>query len=276
MKTARRLKNCIGEARRWMALRMLKLNDEKTKMMIFTSKHHLRMYGGCSLRIGDDTVSPSDRIRNLGVHMDQHLTMTDHVTAVCAACNYHLYRLSSIRHYLTTEAAKSAVNALVTSRLDYCNSLLHNIPLLQTARLQRVQNNAARLITRTSKHDHITPVLKELYWLPVESRIAFKMLVMTYKCINGLAPSYLAELVQPRKRDGRLRQNYAPTLHQGITKKCIGDSAFGAAAPRLWNELPVNIRASGTLAVFRKCLKTYLFIRHLINSNCFEMMDIAL
>ena len=112
VKTARRLANCIGEARRWMALRMLKLNDEKTKMVIFTSKHHLRMYGGCSLTIGDDTVSPSDRIRNLGVHMDQHLTMTDHVTAVCAACNYHLYRLSSIRHYLTTEAAKSAVNAL--------------------------------------------------------------------------------------------------------------------------------------------------------------------
>ncbi|KAI0209869.1 hypothetical protein LSAT2_005463 [Lamellibrachia satsuma] len=178
VKTLRRLENCIGEARRWMALRMLKLNDEKTKMMLFTSKHHLRMYGGCSLTIGDDTVSPSDHIRNLGVHMDQHLTMTDHVTAVCAACNYHLYRLSSIRHYLTTEAAKSAVNALVTSRLDYCNSLLHNIPLSQTARLQCVQNNAARLITCTSKHDHITPVLKELLWLPVESRIAFKMLMV--------------------------------------------------------------------------------------------------
>ncbi|KAI0221073.1 hypothetical protein LSAT2_027508 [Lamellibrachia satsuma] len=144
------------------------------------------MYGGCSLRIGDDTVSPSDRIRSLGVHMDQHLTMTDHVTAVCAACNYHLYRLSSIRHYLTTEAAKSAVNALVTSRLDYCNSLLHNIPLSQTARLQRVQNNAARLITRTSKHDHITPALKELHWLPVESRIAFKMLcVVDTDCLNN-------------------------------------------------------------------------------------------
>ena len=198
-----------------MALHMLKLKDEKTKMMIFTSKHHLKTYGGCSLAIGNDTVSPSDRIKNLGVHMDQHLSMTDHMTAVCAACNYHLYRLSSIRHYLTTEAAKSAVNALVTSRLDYCNSLLHNIPLSQTTRLQRVQNNAARLITRTNKHDHITPVLKELHWLPVESRIAFKMLVLTFKCMNGLAPSYLAELVQPRKRVERLCQKYAPTLHQG-------------------------------------------------------------
>ena len=108
---------------------------------------------------------------------------------------------------------QSAVNALVTSRLDYCNLLLHNIPLSQTARLQLVQNNAAWIITRTSKHDHITTVLKELHWLPVESRIAFKTLVMTFKCISGLASFYLAELVQPRKRDGRLCQNCAPTLH---------------------------------------------------------------
>ena len=85
---------------------------------------------------------------------------------------------------------------------------------------------------------------------------------MTFKCMNCLAPSYLAELFQPRKRNGCLRQNYEPILHQGITKKCIGDSAFGAAAPRLWNELPVNIRASGTLSMFRKCLKTYLIIKH--------------
>ena len=72
------------------------------------------------------------------------------------------------------------------------------------------------------------------------------MFVITFKCISDLAPSYLAELVQPRKRDGRQRQNYVPTLHQDITKKCIGDSAFGATAPRRWNKLPVNIRAYGT------------------------------
>ena len=82
---------------------------------------------------------------------------------------------------------------------------------------------------------------------------------MNVRCMKGLAPSYLAELFQPRKRDGRLRQNYAPTLHQGITKRCIGDSEF---APRQWNELPVNILASGTLYMFRKCLKIYIIIIH--------------
>jgi len=176
-------------------------------MVIFTSKHHLMTYTGCSLRIGDDTVSPADRIRILGVHMDQHLSITDHMTAVCTACNYHLCRLSSIRHYVTTEATKSPVNALVTSRMDFCNSLLHNIPLLQRARLQWVQNDAARRITRTSKQDHIIPMLKELHWLPVESRIAFKILVMTFLMHEWFGASHLAELVQPRKRDGLLHQN---------------------------------------------------------------------
>ena len=116
--TVRQLTDCIREVRRWMTLRMLKLNDDKTEMIIFISKHHLKLYGVCSMTIGADIISPVDCVRHLGVHMDQHLTMTHHVTAVCAACNYHLYRLSSIRHYLTTEATKSAINALVTSHLD--------------------------------------------------------------------------------------------------------------------------------------------------------------
>ena len=131
VETVRRLTDCVREVRRWMTLRMLKLNDDKTEMIIFISKHHLKLYGVCCMTIGADIISPVDCVRNLGVHMDQHLTMTHHVTAVCAACNYHLYRLSSIRHYLTTEATKSAVNALVTSRLDYCNSLLANFPASQ-------------------------------------------------------------------------------------------------------------------------------------------------
>ena len=116
--TVTQLTDCIRAVRRWMTLRMLKLNYDKTEMIIFISKHHLKLYGVCSMNIGADIISPVDCVRNLGVHMDQHLTMTHHVTAVYAACNYHLYRLSSICHYLTTQANKSAINALVTSRLD--------------------------------------------------------------------------------------------------------------------------------------------------------------
>ena len=158
--------------------------------------------------------------------------------------NYHLYRLSSICHYFTTEATKSAIKALLTSRLDYCNSLLVNLPASQIFRLQRIRNYKARLVTRTSRHDHITPVLRGLHWLPVASRIHFKVLVLAYRCVNGLAPTYLSELLHIRTPDGRLRKDYAATLHQFITKKSIGDSSFGTTASRLWNLLPRNIHNS--------------------------------
>ena len=173
-----------------------------------------------------------------------------------------MYRLSSIRHYITAETTKSAVNVLVTSRLDYYNSLLVSHPAKQIFRLQRVQNNASRLITRTSRHDHITPVLMGLHWLPVASRIHFKVLVLAYRCVNGLAPTYLAERLHKRTPDGRLRKDYAPTLHQCINKMSIGESAFGTTAHRLWNFLLADIRDFKTLTFFRKSLKTHLFISH--------------
>ena len=156
----RRLEACIKEIRIWMSIRMLKLNDDKTEMVIFCSKHHLGQYGHCTINIGDSSIIPVSHIRNLGVQMDDHLCMISQVTAICAACNFQLYRLSSVRRYLTVDATKNAVQALITSRLDYCNSLLLNLPTSQIARLQRIQNKAARLVTRTSMREHITPVLK--------------------------------------------------------------------------------------------------------------------
>ena len=127
----------------------------------------------CPINIGNSSIVPKSRVRNLGVIMDQHLSMIDHVSAVCASCNYHLRRLSSIRRYLTQDATRCAVQAFITSKLDYCNSLLLEIPRAQIERLQRIQNKAARLITRTRQRDHIrpTPVLRALHWLPVCQRI---------------------------------------------------------------------------------------------------------
>ena len=97
-------------------------------------------------------------------------------------------RRSSIRHYLATEATNSYVNALVNCHLDYCNSLFVNLLASQLFRVQRAQNNAPILITRTSMHAHITPVLMGLHWLPVASRIQFKLLVLAYRYVIGLAP----------------------------------------------------------------------------------------
>ena len=193
--------------------------------------------------------------------MDQLLTMAPQVTAVSAACNYHLRRLSSLRCYLTTEAARTAVQALITSRLDYCNSLFINISAVHLERLQRLQNKAARLVSRVSSREHVTPILQQLHWLPIHCRAPYKILLMVFKCIHGLAPRYLSQLITTRQRDG-LRHSDAVLLHQPMTNKCVGEQAFGVAAPRLWNALPSEIRSAATLGDFKTALKTHMFKLH--------------
>ena len=128
---------------------------------LHTTRRHI-----VSVTIGESTISPTSHVRNLGVEMDSHLSMSHQVSAICKSCNFHLYRLSSIKRYLTVEATRNAVQALITSRLDYCNSLLAAITSAQVNQLQKMQNKAARLVTRTPRLHHITPVLEQLHWLP--------------------------------------------------------------------------------------------------------------
>ena len=126
-------------------------------------------------------------IGNLGSVFDPSMNMAAHVSKAVKSANYHLRNIGRIRKYLTAESTKGAVISLVTSRFDYCNGLLCGIPEELICKLQRVQNNAARVITLTKKYDHITPVLKELHWLPVRKRIEFKILLLARE-IHPLEP----------------------------------------------------------------------------------------
>ena len=138
--------------------------------------------------------------------MNQHLSMVQQVTSVCGTFNYYLYRPSSIRRFLTTDATRNAIQTLITSRLDYCNSLLAGMPAAQVAQLQSIPNKAARLVSRTPHSSHITPVLNHLHWLPMDSLITYKIAVTVFKCLYNVALSYLVELLTRHHRDGRLRQ----------------------------------------------------------------------
>ena len=232
-----------------MASRWLKLNYDKTELAIFMSAHHQTTYGQCDITIGESKISPASHVRNFGVEMASHLSMSHQVSAICKSCNFHLYRLSSIRCYLTVEATIKAVQALITSRLDYCNSLLTTITSAQVNQLQKMQNKAARLVTRTPRLHHITPVLKQLHCLPLECRIQFKVIVMVFKCLHNEAPSYLCDLLQPRKVDSRLRSDSAIRLYQPIARKSVGERAFSVTAPKLWNNLPTDLRNLNALCV---------------------------
>ena len=116
---------------------------------------------------------------------------------------------------------------------------------------------------RLKKFDHISAHLKSLHWLPVKARIDFKVLLLTYKALNGQAPTYIRDLLQPYKSPRNERLNEKGLLHVPVTKyHTCGDRAFYKAAPKLWNSLPFEIKHKETLTQFKSALKTYLFVKY--------------
>ncbi|XP_042341014.1 uncharacterized protein LOC121942011 [Plectropomus leopardus] len=161
---------------------------------------------------------------------------------------------------LSRQHFETVIHAFVTTRLDYCNALYVGVSGSSVARLQMVQNAAARLLTGTRKHEHISPILASLHWLPIHFRISFKILLFTFKSLNGLAPPYLSELLQPYTPLRSLRSADQLLLSVPKTKRKLrGDRAFAVAAPKLWNDLPLHIRQASSLSVFKSHLKTHLF-----------------
>ena len=153
-----------------------------------------------------------------------------------------------------------SVHAFISSRLDYCNSLFTCLNKTSIDKLQLVHNAAARLLTRSKKSCHITPILASLHWLPVHYRIHFKVLTFTFRAIHGQAPIYITELIHPYTSTRSLRSADQHLLDPPKTNlKTKGDRAFEATAARLWNALPLDLKKAPSEASFKKHLKTHLF-----------------
>ena len=241
----------------------LMINDAKCEFLIIGTRQQLQKINISNVTVGDSVIPPSTCIRNLGSWFDSEMTMDTHITKACSAAFFHLHNIKRISKFLSHDSLSVLIHAFVTSRLDYCNSLLYGLPTAQIMRLQRVQNSAARLLTNTLKFQHITPILHRLHWLPVLYRINFKIILLTYKAIQGLAPRYLQELVIVKKESRYLLRsaNNGPFLSypSGKMLPTLGDRAFAMAAPKLWNALPWHIRSEQSLAVFKCKVKTFLF-----------------
>ena len=141
--------------------------------------------------------APAHKARNIGVTFDNRFLFNDHIASICKSSFYHLRNISYIRKYLSSTTTDILVHAFVSSKLDYCNSLLYGLPNYQVKKLQHVQKAGARLISLSRKHEHITPISLNLHWLPIRYRIVFKILLITYKALNNLAPSYIRDLLTP-------------------------------------------------------------------------------
>ena len=174
-----------------------------------------------------------------------------------------MYNIRKSRKYLCRETTEKLIHVFVSSRIDYCNSLLFGLPAYQIHKIQRVQNAAARLIYNESKYRRITPLLYNLHWLPVTFRIEFKILLLIFKALKGFAPGYITELINI-KNEGRYRLR---SNSNGILLKCVnfktyktfGDRSFMVAPPILWNNLPLEIRRAPNIDNCKILLKTFLF-----------------
>ena len=155
---------CITEIRSFMTSNYLKLNDDKTEFMLIGSNINLKKVSQTTVKIGDEIIHPTDQARNIGVTFDCNLSLTKHIQKTTKAAWFHLWNISKIRKFLDVEATKGLCHALITSKLDFCNSLLHGIPDEHLKPLTKIQKSTVRLIYRLKKDrvTHITPFMIEL------------------------------------------------------------------------------------------------------------------
>ncbi|KAK7100549.1 hypothetical protein V1264_023478 [Littorina saxatilis] len=241
----------------------LKLNSEKTEALLVGTRQKIASLTVTDLQLDDATVPFSPAVKSLGVFLDSTLSMQTHISFITKTCFFHLRRIASIRRYLTQDACVKLVVSLIFSRLDYCNSLLAGLPASSIHGLQRVQNAAARLTLRKTKRDHILPILRSLHWLPVNTRISYKLSTLVYKCLNDSAPEYLQSSLDlyTQPSDRPLRSAADPLrLHIPRSKLAsAGQRAFPSAGPSVWNSLPLELRQSPSLDAFKSRLKTQFF-----------------
>ena len=213
----------------------LKMNSDKTELLILHSRYRPQPSLE-SVIVGNVPILATPSARNIGAVFDNTMNFEQHIKDICKSAFYHIKNISQVRKYLSIESTKTLVHAFVTSRIDNCNALLYGLPSYLIERLQYVLNAAARVIFLSRKADHVTPLLMDLHWLPVEQRINFKILLFAYKIVNGLAPSYLSDMLVPYVPRRALRSGEKLLLCQPSYRlKSYGFRAFSVCAPTLWN-----------------------------------------
>ena len=169
---------CITDIQKWMLMDKMMLNDEKTQFIVIRTGQQFVKVDIDSLCVGHTAILPSSKVRNLGGCFDNQLKMVMQTNQTFKAAFFHIFNITRIRKFLSSDTVQTLVNAFVTSQLDYRNRILIGLPNTELQKLQKVQNTAARLICHIKKFDHNTPTLVKLHWLPVRYCINFKILLI--------------------------------------------------------------------------------------------------
>ena len=253
---------CLEEVKLWLSANRLCLNCDKTKVMWCQSPRR-RPVICAPILFNDRHLHPVDSVIYLGVTLDSHLSFCTNVNRTSSACFSMLRRIRTIRRSLTRPLLVHVITALVLSRLDYCLSVHVGLPASTLWRLQRVLHAAARLVYGAVYYDRVTPLLRDLGWLPIKQRIDLRLGTLAFLCRKGLAPSYLCdELSEAASVPGRYHLRSASSGHflvPRINRPTLGGRSFRAATARIWNRLPRDITSAPTVSSFKsRFKKSYL------------------
>ncbi|XP_061735347.1 discoidin, CUB and LCCL domain-containing protein 2 isoform X1 [Nerophis ophidion] len=254
--TVQRLIDCLHDIKVWLSANFLSLNKDKTEVMMFGPSRS----PSPNVDLGTLTPYLSDCVTNFGVKFGSDFKFQKQISSVVQKSFYQSRQIAKVKPLLSGHDLEKLIHAFISNGLDYCNALYVGISQASLARLQLVQNSAARLLTQTRRREHITPILASLHWLPVRYPINFKLLLFAFKCLNNLAPTYLSDLLQPYCPTRSLRSADQLLLTVPDTRlKLRGDRTFAAAAPKLWNDRPLSVRQASSLPVFKSLLKIYFY-----------------
>ena len=255
------LNKCLEDIRLWLSTNSLSLNTHKTQAILINTTKTVPIVP--LIQINNHNIKYSPYVKNLGITIDQSLNFTQYTTDLSKSINRTLHTIRLIRPSITTELSKLLATSLILPRLDYCNSILHRLPKNSLIPLNRLPNSTARTVHRIPKYSrtHITPYLKSLHWLPITQRIQYKTLLISHQVIHHNHPDYLTDILieNNTSRIQRKINKYKLLIHnpKHISRK--QETAFSISAPKLWNNLPYNIREITSTPLFKRKLKTHLF-----------------
>lgn len=260
------LTNDLNRVASWCCFNQLLINPGKTQFILFGTRQLLQQKpADLQLSFLGKVLRPSKCVKDLGIKLDEHLSFDDHTSKVVSSCNLALKQISRVKHLFDQKTLVFIIQSLVFSKLFYCSTVWSNTSNKNITRLQRVQNYAARIVTKTRKFDHITPVLKQLKWIPVSDVLYLREAVMTYKCINNIGPNYLCSKVmscQLKKRPYSLRnEGY---LRPPKFRTTTGQRAFIYRACKIWNSIEESLKQCPNVSLFKYKLKNMLVNRFIL------------
>ena len=233
----------------------MKINPDKTELLLFRPSSLNKQVIIKGVILGEQCIRFSEEVKNVGVYIDSNLTLKKHINNIVSHCYKILKDIGRIKKCLSKDHLERLVHAVISSRMDYCNSLFVNLPQCDLYKLQKLHNSAAKLILGRRRRESATAALKELHWLNVDARITFKILLLAHKVIKGKCSANLT--LSYKKFNGR-SSDYL-MLETPTFKTKYGKRLFEYNASRLWNALPLDMRIEEDVKKFKRELKTLLF-----------------